>query len=75
MPTDSAIFRRDWSWLADAFGSTGWGYGFTKISTIGPLEYGTRIDHVLYSDEWDCLRAWVGPNVRSDHLPLFAEFE
>lgn len=74
MPGESSIYRRDWTWLNDAFGKTGWGFGFTKISGEGYLAYGTRIDHVLYDESYSCVRCWVGGSVGSDHLPLFAEF-
>jgi endonuclease/exonuclease/phosphatase (EEP) superfamily protein YafD len=74
MPVDSAVFRRDWTWLNNAFGETGLGFGFTKLTDIGRFRYGTRIDHVLYDDQWECVRSWVGENLGSDHLPLFADF-
>jgi endonuclease/exonuclease/phosphatase (EEP) superfamily protein YafD len=76
MPGESTIFRRDWTpRLSDAFAARGFGFGFTKISGELGFDFGARIDHVLYSEPWRCLRAWVGPSVSSDHLPLFAEFE
>jgi endonuclease/exonuclease/phosphatase family metal-dependent hydrolase len=75
MPAESAIFRRDWAWLADAFATNGAGFGFTKLTTIRGFTYGTRIDHVLYSGEWRCVNAWVGRDIGSDHLPLVAEFQ
>ena len=74
MPGESRVFRRDWTWLADAFGERGWGFGYTKVSRNRVLSYGSRIDHVLYDEAWNCVRCWVGPNVESDHFPLFAEF-
>lgn len=74
MPVESAIFRRDWTWLNNAFGETGLGFGFTKLTDISRFRYGTRIDHVLYDDQWECVRSWVGENLGSDHLPLFADF-
>jgi vancomycin resistance protein VanJ len=74
-PGESVIFRRDWSALTDAFAARGWGFGFTKISPDLGWAYGTRIDHVLSTDEIVPLRARVGPSVGSDHLPLLVEFE
>ncbi len=74
MPVESVLFRRDWAWLNNAFSERGRGFGFTKVTSIGRFSYGTRIDHVLYSDEWRCVRSWVGEDLGSDHLPLFAEF-
>jgi endonuclease/exonuclease/phosphatase (EEP) superfamily protein YafD len=73
MPSESSILRRDWNWLNDAFGGTGLGFGFTKISAEGHLAYGTRIDHVLYDESYSCVRCWVDGDVGSDHLPLFAD--
>jgi endonuclease/exonuclease/phosphatase (EEP) superfamily protein YafD len=75
MPGESTIFRRDWTQYSDAFARRGWGFGFTKLSGELGFTYGARIDHVLYTEEWHCLRCWVGSGVSSDHLPLFAEFE
>jgi len=76
MPSDSTLFRRCWSSsLTDAFSAVGWGFGFTKISEKGGWSYGARIDHVLFSTPWHCVRCWVGPDIGSDHLPLLAEFE
>ncbi len=75
MPSQGFVYRRDWRRLDDAFGQAGFGFGFTKISSRGWMAYGSRIDHVLYDDTLRCVRAWVGPDVGSDHLPLFAEFQ
>lgn len=74
-PVESVIFRRYWSWLDNAFSAAGFGFGFTKIAAEHGLTYGARIDHVLYTPPWRCVRAWVGPDIGSDHLPLLAEFE
>ncbi|MEX2111918.1 MAG: endonuclease/exonuclease/phosphatase family protein [Pirellulales bacterium] len=74
MPVESVIFRRDWTWLENSFSDTGWGFGFTKISDVGRFSYRTRIDHVLYDADWQCVRSWVGEDLGSDHLPLFADF-
>jgi endonuclease/exonuclease/phosphatase (EEP) superfamily protein YafD len=74
-PVESTIFRRDWSWLGDAFSSAGFGFGFTKITEKEGWSYGARIDHVLYGSPWRCVRAWVGPDIGSDHLPLVADFQ
>jgi vancomycin resistance protein VanJ len=74
-PVESTLFRRDWSWLADAFSKVGLGFGFTKITEVAGWSYGARIDHVLYSREWRVLRCWVAGDIGSDHLPLLAEFE
>jgi vancomycin resistance protein VanJ len=73
-PVESAIYRQYWSWLENAFSTAGFGFGFTKITETGGMSYGARIDHVLYTPPWRCVRAWVGPDIGSDHLPLVVEF-
>lgn len=75
MPPESVIFRRDWLGYADAFSRAGFGFGFTKNSEKDGWSYGARIDHILVNSPWRVLRAWVGGNVGSDHLPLAAEVE
>jgi len=69
LPSDSAIFRDNFSSLTDSFPSAGFGFGWTyhnKWTT-------TRIDHILCNDLWTCRRCWVGPNVGSPHRPLIAD--
>lgn len=75
MPRESVIFRKHFHWLDNAFSRAGLGFGFTKITEEKGLNYGSRIDHVLYSPPWKCVKAWVGPPIGSDHLPLVVEFE
>ncbi len=75
MPPDSTIYGRSWASLGNGFSSTGWGLGFTKITRARGLNYGARIDHVLFTPEWRCLRCWVGQDIGSDHLPLLADFQ
>jgi vancomycin resistance protein VanJ len=74
-PVESTIFHRYWSSLDDAFRQRGWGFGFTKISEKDGWSYGARIDHVLFTPPWRCVRCWVGDDVGSDHLPLLADFQ
>lgn len=73
MPVDSVLFRRDWGFLANAFSTTGFGFGFTKLTDTHGWVYGARIDHLLFSPPWRCLRAWVGPDIGSDHRPLVVD--
>jgi len=62
----------------DSFRAAGWGFGHTYPSHIVwgrwlvsvPL---LRIDYVFYSPELVALRAYVGPDGGSDHLPVVAE--
>jgi endonuclease/exonuclease/phosphatase (EEP) superfamily protein YafD len=73
MPSDSLIYRNYWSAYGNAFAQAGLGFGDTKITALGPASYGLRIDHVLFGPRWQAVRAWVGPDVGSDHLPLLAD--
>jgi vancomycin resistance protein VanJ len=68
-PPESAIFRRPWSGFTDAFGSAGWGWGYTFIGGRTLV----RIDHILAGPGWNCDSCWVGPNVGSPHRPLLAD--
>lgn len=74
-PVESTIFRRCWSGYKNSFSAAGFGLGFTKITAKRGWSYGARIDHVLYTAPWRCLRAAVGPDIGSDHRPLIAVFE
>ncbi len=73
MPTDSTLYRRDWSGYTNAFLSTGWGLGHTLRASLRGWEFGARIDHILMDGDWRPARCWVGPNIGSDHLPVIAD--
>jgi len=75
MPVDSTIYRDYWTWLDNAFSTTGFGFGFTKMTEKQGWTYGARIDQILYSPPWTCVRAWVASDIGSDHLPLVADFQ
>jgi len=72
MPTDSTIYRDVWGGYDNAFSQTGFGFGYTKWSSIHGLLYGLRVDHVL-SESISPRRCWVEQDVGSDHRPLAAE--
>jgi len=72
MPTDSTIYRDVWGGYDNAFSQTGFGFGYTKWSSIHGLVYGLRVDHVL-SESMSPRRCWVERDVGSDHVPLVAE--
>ena len=38
------------------------------------LRSGARIDHMLYTRPWRCVRSFVADEIGSDHLPLVADF-
>ena len=68
-PPESPLFRRAWSDWWNTFSVLGWGVGGTRLNGwIRP-----RIDHILVDGGWRILRAWVGDDVGSDHLPVFAQ--
>ncbi len=69
-PSESAIFRRYWSHLDDAFARAGFGYGGTRVLRW----FSVRIDHVLSTDGLRAVRAQVGSDLGSDHLPLIADY-
>jgi vancomycin resistance protein VanJ len=60
--------------LTDAFREVGWGFGTTwPAHNIWPLRLLVRIDYVWHSNHFRAIRAWIGPNAGSDHLPVLAE--
>jgi vancomycin resistance protein VanJ len=69
MPVDSAIYRRFWAGFENAFSRAGLGFGLTKRTHW----FGVRIDHVLAGPGWTAERAWIGPDLGSDHLPIVAD--
>ena len=68
-PVDSAIYRRDWPRFQNAFSQAGWGLWGSKMTRW----FCVRIDHVLASNDWRVVRAWLGPRIHSDHRPLIAD--
>lgn len=71
LPPESAIYGDYWDKYEDAFSRGGWGIGNTFF--FGWM--GVRIDHVLAGHGWRCRRAWVGPDLGSDHRPVLADLE
>jgi len=69
LPIESAIYRRHWSDLRNAFSRSGIGLGSTKRTR----RWGIRIDHVLTTEHFATRWARLGQDVGSDHLPLVAE--
>jgi endonuclease/exonuclease/phosphatase (EEP) superfamily protein YafD len=70
LPVESAIYRRHWGDLNNAFSASGVGAGFTKRTRV----LLSRIDHILvHPGAWAVQRAYLGPDIGSDHLPLVTE--
>lgn len=69
LPVESAIYRRHWSSLRNAFSRGGLGIGNTKHTR----RWGIRIDHILTTPEFVTHRAAIGRDVGSDHRPISAE--
>ncbi len=69
MPVESTIYRTHWGSCRNAFSSVGHGFGWTRVLP----HFSLRIDHVLSCGGWRPLRAIVGPDLGSDHLPLIVD--
>ena len=70
MPVESRIYRRHWSGCTNAFSRRGRGFGYTRVLP----KWSARIDHVLICDpRWKVSRAFVGPDIGSDHLPVVVD--
>lgn len=67
-PPESRLYRQSWGPWQNAFSVAGWGLGGTRLN--GWIR--ARIDHILVNDGWRVLDAWVGDDIGSDHLPVFA---
>jgi vancomycin resistance protein VanJ len=66
---ESAIYRRWWGDLHNAFGARGLGLGWTKQTRL----FGVRIDHVLFGNGVRIRDVEVGAKMGADHRPLIAE--
>lgn len=68
-PPESVLFHRHWGEYSDAFGTAGFGWGYTFANRRTRV----RIDHILVGGSGRALRCWVGPDVGSPHRPLIAD--
>jgi vancomycin resistance protein VanJ len=73
MPVESTIYRQNWGKFKNAFSWSGFGFGATAFQEKNGLSNSARIDHLLYTDGWQSRHCWVGPDVGSDHRPVFAD--
>lgn len=68
-PPESRAYREAWGEWQNAFSIAGGGFGGTRLN--GWIR--VRIDHILGSDAWRIVDAWLETDVGSDHLPIAAE--
>src|SRR5262249_10314034 len=71
-PVESTIYRECWSDYGNAFSLAGLGWGLTQHS---PRRTAVRIDHLLAGRGWRCRACRIGPDVGSEHRPVYAEWE
>lgn len=69
LTVESAIYRRDWGDLTNAFSSTGAGFGHTMFAGWHRI----RIDHVLAGPAWQPVRTRVLRGYPSEHQPVVVE--
>jgi endonuclease/exonuclease/phosphatase (EEP) superfamily protein YafD len=69
LPYGSAILRRDWSDLTNAFAAVGMGFGHTMQAGIFPV----RIDHVLVPSTLRPVAATVLSGYPSEHQPVVVD--
>jgi len=74
LTADSPIYRSAWSDFRNSYSNMTFGYGYTKKNKVDIFRYGARIDHIVSTSSLKPLKARVGPDYGSDHLPLLAEF-
>lgn len=69
LPVESAIYRRWWGDLTNAFSARGAGLGWTKRTRW----FGVRIDHVVVGNGIRVRRVALGPAMGSDHRPVIVD--
>lgn len=68
---ESAIYRRDWGDLTNAFSAAGTGFGHTMFAGW----HRVRIDHVLTGPAWRPVRARVVRGYPSEHQPVIVDLQ
>jgi vancomycin resistance protein VanJ len=69
LTVESAIYRRDWADLTNAFSATGGGFGHTMFAG----RHRVRIDHVLAGPAWRPIRTRVLNGYPSEHQPVVVD--
>ena len=75
MPAESAIYRQHWGEFRNAFSASGWGYGFTFWGFHKGIPLPIRVDHIITGFGITPLDCKIGPDIGSDHRPIFAKLE
>jgi vancomycin resistance protein VanJ len=70
-PRDSAIYRTYWDEFANAFSTSGFGFGATHVSALSSV----RIDHILLGSGWEARNCWLAHPSGSPHRPLVADLQ
>jgi len=70
MPADDNIYQKYFTHLGNAIDDKGIGFNLTKITSW----HGARIDHILYSDDFNIKSVEVIDSLEGDHRPVFATF-
>ena len=70
MPADENIYRQNFSGLNNAIDVKGLGVNYTKFTSW----HGVRIDHILYSDDFELLAVKIINTISGDHKPVMATF-
>jgi len=71
LTVESAIYRRDWGDLTNAFSRTGGGFGHTMFAG----RHRVRIDHVLAGAKWQPVRTRVLHGYPSEHQPVVVDLK
>jgi endonuclease/exonuclease/phosphatase (EEP) superfamily protein YafD len=69
LAVESAIYRRDWGEMTNAFSAAGTGFGHTMFAG----RHRVRIDHVLVGEGWGPVRAEVLRGYPGEHEPVVVE--
>jgi vancomycin resistance protein VanJ len=80
MSDQTQIYRTLAARMSDSFREAGWGFGWSwpVASEAGLPAYVPpliRIDYIWHSEQWRAVTAAQGPELGSDHLPLYATLE
>jgi endonuclease/exonuclease/phosphatase (EEP) superfamily protein YafD len=73
MTRESAVYQEAFGAFGDAWETCGLGFGYSKETRVRGIEFGTRIDHVLFDRRFACASAKLAPEIGSDHRGILVE--